>query len=84
MYRIFYKTELFIGSGSLEQLKTYQNQAIFIVADPFLVQTGQLEELVETYLDSSNEIQIFSEIVPLVVGIATKHKSSNNPCSFAK
>ena len=43
VYRIFYKTELFIGSGSLEQLKTYQNQAIFIVADPFLVQTGQLE-----------------------------------------
>lgn len=64
MYRVFYKTELFIGSGSLEQLKTYQNQNIFIVADPFLIQTGQLEELIETYLDSSNEIQIFSEIVP--------------------
>lgn len=80
MYRIFYKTELFIGSGSLEQLKTYQNQSIFIVADPFLVQTGQLEELVETYLDASNQIQIFSEIVPdppievVVQGIQVAHR----------
>lgn len=63
MYNIFYKTELCIGKGALEQLKQYRNEHILVVADPFLQESGQLGSILE-YLDSSNQILVFTDIVP--------------------
>lgn len=63
MYKIFYKTELCIGKGALKQLGTYQNQHILVVADPFLQKSGQLDAILQ-HLDASNDVVIFSDIVP--------------------
>ncbi|HFI0457572.1 TPA: 1-propanol dehydrogenase PduQ [Streptococcus suis] len=63
MYKIFYKTELCIGEGALDQLKSYKDEHILVVADPFLRQSGQLESVLH-YLDSSNQIIVFDDIVP--------------------
>lgn len=63
MYNIFYKTELCIGKGALEQLKTYKNEYILVVADPFLKTSGQLDNLL-SYFDSSNHVVVFTEVVP--------------------
>ncbi|MCK3942559.1 iron-containing alcohol dehydrogenase [Streptococcus suis] len=63
MYKIFYKTELCIGEGALEQLRSYKNEHILVVADPFLKQTGQLDSVL-SYLDDSNQCHVFDDIVP--------------------
>ncbi|MET3557168.1 alcohol dehydrogenase class IV [Streptococcus rupicaprae] len=63
MYKIFYKTELYVGKGALEQLKVYKDEHILVVADPFLKESGQLDKML-AYLDSSNDVAVFTEIVP--------------------
>lgn len=63
MYTIFYKTELYIGKGALEQLAHYKGERLLVVADPFLRTSGQLDEML-AYLDDSNDVIIFSDIVP--------------------
>lgn len=63
MYRIHYKTELVVGTNALEELTTFKNQGILVVADPFLEKTGLLEE-VKGYLDNSNQVIIFTDICP--------------------
>ncbi|MBF0777609.1 1-propanol dehydrogenase PduQ [Streptococcus cuniculi] len=63
MYKIFYKTELCIGKGALKQLSTYKDEHVLVVADPFLKTSGQLEAIL-AYLDESNDVVVFTDIVP--------------------
>ncbi|CQR25607.1 PduQ protein [Streptococcus varani] len=63
MYKIFYKTELFIGEGALEQLRIFKDERILVVADPFLKTSGQLADIT-SFLDASNELVIFTDIAP--------------------
>lgn len=63
MYKIFYKTELCIGSDALEQLKNYRDENILVVADPFLKESGQLDDILG-HLESSNQVFVFCDIVP--------------------
>ncbi|MBP2621335.1 1-propanol dehydrogenase PduQ [Streptococcus panodentis] len=63
MYKICYKTELCVGKGALQQLSHYKNEHILVVADPFLKKSGQLDAILAN-LDASNEIVVFTDIVP--------------------
>lgn len=63
MYKIFYKTKLYVGKDALQQLSSYKDEHILVVADPFLKQSGQLDSILQ-YLDGSNDIVIFTDIVP--------------------
>ena len=63
MYNIYYKTKIFVGKGALAHLGDYHNQSILVVADPFLKESGQLDQILE-FLDASNDIVIFTDIVP--------------------
>lgn len=63
MEKIYYGTELCLGSGSLKRLNDYKNKSVFVVADPFLVETGRIKEVI-SYFDDSNEVIVFSQIVP--------------------
>ncbi|NEW61876.1 iron-containing alcohol dehydrogenase [Granulicatella sp. zg-ZJ] len=63
MYKIYYKTELCIGRGALEQLSTYKNECFLVVADPFLQTSGQINDVLK-YVDSSNDVIVFTDIVP--------------------
>ncbi|MBG9366625.1 1-propanol dehydrogenase PduQ [Streptococcus sp. NLN64] len=81
MYRIHYKTELVIGTNALEELRSFQNQGILMVADPFLEKTGQLE-YVKNHLDSSNRVTVFTEVCPdppievIVAGIQSSQEQT--------
>lgn len=84
MYKIFYKTELCIGKGALEQLETYKGEHVLVVADPFLKTSGQLEGML-SYLDSSNDITVFTEVVPdppIEVVVAGIQSAGGKPISL--
>lgn len=63
MDKIYYGTELCLGSGSLKRLNDYKNKTVLVVSDPFLVESGRIKEVV-SYFDESNDITVFSQIVP--------------------
>ncbi|MCY7023972.1 MULTISPECIES: 1-propanol dehydrogenase PduQ [Streptococcus] len=63
MYKIYYKTELHVGKGALQQLSHYKNEHILVVADPFLKTSGTLDAILANF-DDSNDIVVFTDIVP--------------------
>lgn len=63
MYKISYKTELYVGKGALQQLSHYKNEHILVVADPFLKTSGTLDAILANF-DDSNDIVVFTDIVP--------------------
>ena len=63
MYKIYYKTELHVGKGALQQLSHYKNEHILVVADPFLKTSGMLDAILANF-DDSNDIVVFTDIVP--------------------
>lgn len=64
MIEISLRTKLFIGENALDSLLKIKGQKVFIIADPFIVQSGIVKE-VTTRLDSqNNEYNIFNDIVP--------------------
>lgn len=63
METITFPTTLHIGENVLEKLTQYENQRIFIVTDPFMVQSNKIEQITK-YLNKKNELKIFSNVVP--------------------
>lgn len=62
MQKIHFKTTIWLGSEVLEGLKELKNRRIFLVADPFLIENGQINEIVR-HIDH-NDYLVFSDIVP--------------------
>ncbi len=62
METIDFPTTLWIGENALANLEKLQEKRIFIVTDPFMVESGFVKK-VTNYL-TSNEYMIFSDIVP--------------------
>lgn len=60
MEEFFNDTKLCFGSKALGYLKQYQSFRCFIVADPFLVESGMIGRVTE-YL---SEYEVFGEVVP--------------------
>lgn len=56
------KTIVKFGKDSLEYLKNYNEKKIFIVTDPFMVQSGMIQRVTK-YL-KENSYQIFDKVVP--------------------
>lgn len=63
METINFPTKLHIGEDVLKNLEIYENQRIFIVTDPFMVQSNKIEEIT-AYVKEKNEVKIFSNIIP--------------------
>ena len=63
METITFPTALHIGENVLKELSQYENQRIFIVTDPFMVQSNKIEQITK-YLIDKNELKIFSNVVP--------------------
>ncbi|MEH6848364.1 Alcohol dehydrogenase, class IV [Bacillus sp. 491mf] len=63
MDRVSFKTDIYMGKGALNRLKEFNDRRIFIVTDPFMVQSGMIEHI-EKNLNDSNTYIIFSNIVP--------------------
>ncbi|PEX93252.1 1-propanol dehydrogenase PduQ [Bacillus cereus] len=63
MDKVSFKTDIYMGKGALERLKEYNHRRIFIVTDPFMIQSGMIKQI-EKNLNESNTYIIFSNIVP--------------------
>jgi 1-propanol dehydrogenase len=62
MEKIHFPTELWVGEDALTHLETVQDKRVFVVTDPFMVDSGFVKEVTK-YLGNSTT-HIFSDIVP--------------------
>ncbi|MDO5516316.1 MAG: 1-propanol dehydrogenase PduQ [Clostridium sp.] len=63
MNSVYIKTKVYSGQDSLTRLNNIKNKKIWIICDGFLVKGGQLNYLLK-FVDDSNEVSIFDEVVP--------------------
>ena len=57
------KTKTIHGEGSLSHLKSLRRKKVWIICDPFLAKGEGIKRLSD-YLDVSNHVSIFSDVVP--------------------
>ena len=63
MQEIRFGTTLYIGEESLKRLSSFKNEKILIVTDSFIA-SSELLSHIRSYIDSSTETMIFSEVIP--------------------
>lgn len=56
------KTNIYFGDGSLEHLQNIQGRKIFIVTDPFMVNSKTVDKVTDKLI--GKEYKIFSDVVP--------------------
>ncbi len=61
--KIQFKTQIWSGDGALSGLEDIHDQRIFVVTDPFMVESGSLSKITD-HLEAKNELSIFSDIQP--------------------
>ena len=62
MYNFEIKTKISCGRGALESLKDIKNKKIFIITDPFMIESKTIDKILINL--EGNDCDIFSEIVP--------------------
>ncbi|OXX83918.1 alcohol dehydrogenase [Paraclostridium benzoelyticum] len=62
MYNFEIKTKISCGIGALESLKDITNKKIFIITDPFMIESKTIDKILINL--EGNDCNIFSEIVP--------------------
>lgn len=62
MYNFEIKTKISHGRGALESLKDIKNKKIFIITDPFMIESKTIDKILINL--EGNDCDIFSEIVP--------------------
>ena len=62
MYNFEIKTKISCGRGALESLKDIKNKKIFIITDPFMIESKTIDKILINL--EGNDCYIFSEIVP--------------------
>jgi 1-propanol dehydrogenase len=62
MYNFEIKTKISFGIGALESLKDIKNKKIFIITDPFMIESKTIDKILINL--EGNDCDIFSEIVP--------------------
>lgn len=62
MYNFEIKTKISCGIGALESLKDIKNKKIFIITDPFMIESKTIDKILINL--EGNDCDIFSEIVP--------------------
>lgn len=64
MEKIQLHTVIYSGKNALDRLKSFNDKRVFIVADPFIIESNIIEEIKSRLKVGQNEWKIFSEIVP--------------------
>ncbi|MGG2466574.1 1-propanol dehydrogenase PduQ [Paraclostridium bifermentans] len=62
MYNFEIKTKISCGIGALESLKDITNKKVFIITDPFMIESKTIDKILINL--EGNDCNIFSEIVP--------------------
>ncbi|MGD8189828.1 1-propanol dehydrogenase PduQ [Brevibacillus ginsengisoli] len=63
MAKISFKTDIYLGTGSLERLSELNGQNIFVVTDPFMVKSGMIDRITDKIAEK-NQFEVFDDIVP--------------------
>lgn len=64
VYNFDNKTQIYSGEGSLEVISKLDCKRIFLVTDPFMVQSGGIKKITDLLDESEKEYSIFSNIIP--------------------
>src|SRR5690625_836672 len=64
MDKISLKTVIYSGENSLDRLKSFVNKKVFIVTDPFIIDSNIIKKVTERLKSGDNEWLVFSDIVP--------------------
>jgi len=62
--KVSLSTMIYSGENALDHLKSYEKMRIFIVTDPFMIESRMIEEIEGRLVRGQNEWEIFSDIVP--------------------
>lgn len=63
MDSIYVKTKIYNGENSLQRLEQLSGEKIWIICDEFLIKSKKIDFVLK-YIDKSNTISIFSEVLP--------------------
>ena len=63
MYNFQVKTKIIHGENSLSYLEKLKRKNIWIICDPFLVDSPNMKKLLDV-LDATNQVDVFSDVVP--------------------
>lgn len=63
MEEIQFKTKIWTGQNALDGLKQFNDHKVFVVTDPFMVQSGGIDQITSK-LTPQNEVEVFSDIQP--------------------
>lgn len=63
MNSVYIKTKIYFGTNSLERLKQFNNEVIWIICDDFLVGNNSIDKLLKL-INGSNKVNIFHDVVP--------------------
>lgn len=72
--KIQFGTQIWTGESALDGLDEIKGKRIFLVTDPFMVESNNIEQITK-HINNNNEVKIFSQIKPdppiseIVVGI---------------
>ncbi len=64
MEKISLSTMIYSGENALDHLKSYEKKRIFIVADPFIMESRMIDHIEGRLVKGQNEWELFSDIVP--------------------
>lgn len=64
MEKIQLHTVIYSGKNALDRLKSFNDKRVFIVADPFIIESNIIEEIKSRLKVGQNEWKVFSDIVP--------------------
>jgi len=64
MKKISLRTVIYSGENALDHLKSYEGLRIFIVADPFIMESRMVDQIESRLVKGKNEWELFSDIVP--------------------
>lgn len=64
MRKTSFNTVIYSGENALDYLLQLNDKRIFIVTDPFIIESGMIAELETRLSKGKNECQLFSKIIP--------------------
>lgn len=64
MEEISFRTKIYTGENALDRLITISGEKIMIIADPYIVKSGIIKEVVSRLESNNNPYIIFDDIIP--------------------
>lgn len=64
MEQFVMKTKIYMGESCLDRLKELPAKRVFLICDPFMVQSGKADWITELLKETGSSWEVFSDVVP--------------------